>query len=94
MPSPSSRISPYRTWYCEAAYQDRSRGGACFHRAAMEGRRATNELEGLPAPLSDVLPDLSFARHEAQEIRPPASRSVQINFEYLPLNYQFYGAFD
>jgi hypothetical protein len=37
-------------------------------------RVATNELEGLPAPLSGVLPDLYFACHDAQEIRPSASR--------------------
>jgi hypothetical protein len=53
-----------------------------------------NELEGLPAPLPDVLPDLSFAPHDAQEIRPPASCGLQINFEYLSLNYQFYSEFD
>jgi hypothetical protein len=29
-----------------------------------------------------------------REIRPPASRGLQINFEYPSLNYQFYGAFD
>jgi hypothetical protein len=40
------------------------------------------------------LPNLSFSRHDAQEIRPPASRRLQINFEYPSLNYQFYGAFD
>ena len=49
---------------------DLSRNEARCRHVAMEGRHATGELEGFPAPLSDVVPDLSFARDNAHEINP------------------------
>ena len=55
------------------ALKDLSRNKPRFRHVAMEGRHATGELEGFPAPLSGVLPDLSFARDNAHEINPPAS---------------------
>jgi hypothetical protein len=83
MPSPSSRISPYRTWYCEAEYQDRSRDEAGFRR-----RYAAAELEGF-LRLPGVLPDLSFARDEAHEIHPPASavNKLTSNIRHLTINF-------
>jgi hypothetical protein len=89
MLSPSSRISPYRTWYSEAAYQDRFHNKARFRHVAMEGRHAAGELEGFPAPLSGVVPDLSFARDNVQEIRPPASvvNKLTSNIRHLTINF-------
>jgi hypothetical protein len=63
--SPSSRISPYRTWYCEAASQDRSRDEDCFR------RYAAGELERLPAPLPGV-PARSIFRPRRRARNPSA----------------------
>ena len=44
------------------AERDLTLGKARFPRVTTECRYATGELEGFPAPISGVLPDLSFAR--------------------------------
>jgi hypothetical protein len=40
------------------------------------------------------LPDLSFARDDAHEIRPPASAVNKLTSNIRSLNYQFSSAFD
>jgi hypothetical protein len=67
------------------AYQDRFRNEAGFRR-----RYAAGELEGLPAPLPGVLPDLSFARDDAHEIRPPAIavNKLTSNIRHLTINFR------